>query len=205
MLWVNEIFGPTIQGEGKTIGNITMFLRLTFCNLRCSFCDTSYVFKEGKKMSNDEILEKISKIKSLVITGGEPLLQQKNLISLISKLPNHWIEIETNGMIVPSNELIPFVSLFNCSPKYKLNKQALEIFSKINSIFKFVIQDDIDKVISLVEELKIDKEKVYLMPEGKTRKEQIEKSPQIIELCNRYGFRFSPRLHTLIWDNKCGV
>ena len=69
-LKICEIF-PSIQGEGKTVGELAIFIRLSGCNLKCNFCDTPY-HNEGKEMTNDEIVAEIRKyeIKRLVITGG---------------------------------------------------------------------------------------------------------------------------------------
>ena len=128
MLYVSECFGPTEQGEGKTAGKEVMFLRLAYCNLKCVFCDTPYTWQakllktEVHKMTIEDVITKLQNrkvIKSIVISGGEPLLQQKELISLCKWLrsTNWWIEIETNGTILPNKELVNLVNQFNCSPK----------------------------------------------------------------------------------------
>jgi 7-carboxy-7-deazaguanine synthase len=77
MLTVNEIF-YSIQGESTRAGTPCVFVRLTACDLRCSWCDTPYAFHEGRKMSVDEVTDAVAKHQcSLVeITGGEPLLQE---------------------------------------------------------------------------------------------------------------------------------
>ena len=74
---INEIF-YSIQGEGKWMGLPNIFIRTTGCNLRCSYCDTTYAYKEGEENSIEEILKKISKFhcKKICITGGEPLIQE---------------------------------------------------------------------------------------------------------------------------------
>ena len=96
---INEIF-YSIQGEGRWTGLPNIFIRTTWCNLRCSYCDTKYAYFEGKELSIKDIIEKISKYpyKHLCITGGEPLLQKEitNLIDEILKL-NYNICVETNG------------------------------------------------------------------------------------------------------------
>ena len=98
---VNEIF-YSIQGEGILVGVPSIFLRLTGCNLRCSFCDTKYAYLQGKEMSIPAILDKIKKFTctNICITGGEPLLQ-KDTIKLIETLlqKNYKICLETNGSI----------------------------------------------------------------------------------------------------------
>ena len=76
MLTVNEIF-HSIQGESTHVGRPCVFVRLTACDLRCSWCDTPYAFHEGQKMSVDEVLSQVRAFGCEVVevTGGEPLLQ----------------------------------------------------------------------------------------------------------------------------------
>jgi 7-carboxy-7-deazaguanine synthase len=85
-LRVNEIF-KSIQGESTYAGIPCVFVRLTGCNLRCSYCDTTYAYEEGIDMSVNEIINKIEDYdcKNECITGGEPLLQ-KNVYKLINLL-----------------------------------------------------------------------------------------------------------------------
>jgi len=98
---VNEIF-YSIQGEGTLVGVPSIFLRLTGCNLRCSFCDTTYAYEQGTEMSIQEILDEINKFACtyVCLTGGEPLLQ-KDAPKLIEHLlqKNYKICLETNGSI----------------------------------------------------------------------------------------------------------
>jgi 7-carboxy-7-deazaguanine synthase len=98
---VNELF-YSIQGEGIFTGLPTIFLRTTGCNLRCSYCDTTYAYENGTEMTVKEILQAIQKYPctNLCITGGEPLLQsdlQKLLDRLLQK--KFMILLETNGSI----------------------------------------------------------------------------------------------------------
>ena len=80
MLKINEIF-HSIQGESSKSGTPCVFIRLTYCNLRCSYCDSEYSFYEGKDMSISEILKEVEKYNcNLVeVTGGEPLLQKESI------------------------------------------------------------------------------------------------------------------------------
>jgi 7-carboxy-7-deazaguanine synthase len=100
-LRVNEIF-KSIQGESSYAGIPCVFVRLTGCNLRCSYCDTTYAYDEGSDMLLNEIMSAISSYicRNVCITGGEPLLQ-KNLSKLINQLKkNHFnVFIETNGSL----------------------------------------------------------------------------------------------------------
>ncbi len=98
-LRVNEIF-KSIQGESTHAGIPCVFVRLTGCNLRCSYCDTTYAYEEGIDISVNEIVNKIEgyDCKNVCITGGEPLLQ-KNVYKLINllKTKSYKILVETNG------------------------------------------------------------------------------------------------------------
>jgi 7-carboxy-7-deazaguanine synthase len=99
MLTINEIF-HSIQGESTHAGRPCVFVRLTACDLRCSWCDTPYAFTEGRKMSVDDVLAEVeSRGERLVeITGGEPLLQ-KEVYPLMEALlaRGHDVLLETGG------------------------------------------------------------------------------------------------------------
>ena len=227
MLKVNEIFGKTLQGEGKSVGIEVMFLRLAFCNCHCVWCDTKHTWdwshydktKEVHSMINEQIIAQLNQggVKNLVISGGEPLLQQKQLVSLLYQLKSEgwWIEIETNGTITPSPEMYELVDQFNCSPKLsnsgdskklRIREKTLEslaLSSKVN--FKFVVanQTDINEVLEYVNTFKMTQ--VYLMPLGKTREELQRTRKQTQELSARFGFHFSDRLHVVKFGGIRGV
>lgn len=94
-LVVNEIF-HSIDGEGKTAGQLATFIRLCGCNLRCSYCDTTYAFTEGEPMTVDDIVSRVQ-YPHVTLTGGEPLTQDVHL--LLEKLAGHSVNIETNGSV----------------------------------------------------------------------------------------------------------
>lgn len=101
MLKINEIF-LSIQGESISTGYPTIFVRLTGCNLNCSYCDTTYSHQEGAWMTIDEIMDKIAQypFKRVCLTGGEPLLQEKAQVQeLLNRLAGYEVNIETNGSI----------------------------------------------------------------------------------------------------------
>jgi len=101
MIKVNEIF-HSIQGESTHAGRPCTFVRLTYCNLRCTYCDTAYAFEEGTEMSVDSIISKVKQFgcKLVEVTGGEPLFQ-KETPELLKKLCNEGFEVllETNGSL----------------------------------------------------------------------------------------------------------
>ena len=99
MLTINEIF-HSIQGESTHTGRPCVFVRLTACDLRCSWCDTPYAFTEGHKMSLDEVVEKVDAYDCglVEITGGEPLLQRE-VYPLMDRLlgSGKTVMVETGG------------------------------------------------------------------------------------------------------------
>lgn len=102
MLKVNEIYF-SIQGESSKAGLPCVFVRLTYCNLRCTYCDTEYAFYEGKELSINEIITEVKKYScNLVeITGGEPLVQMEECLELLKRLSDDGFEvmIETGGSL----------------------------------------------------------------------------------------------------------
>lgn len=102
MLKVNEIYF-SIQGESSKAGLPCIFVRLTYCNLRCTYCDTEYAFYEGKDLSINEIIAQVKQFNcNLVeITGGEPLVQMEECLELMKRLSDDGFEvmIETGGSL----------------------------------------------------------------------------------------------------------
>jgi 7-carboxy-7-deazaguanine synthase len=98
-LTVNELY-LSIQGESTWVGRPCVFVRLTFCDLRCTYCDTEYAFYEGKKRILGDILEAVATYdcRLVEITGGEPLLQ-KNVLPLMAMLcdAGYTVLLETSG------------------------------------------------------------------------------------------------------------
>jgi len=224
---VSEMF-YSIQGEGRYAGTPSFFLRLQHCNLLCRWCDTIEIWKRGNPYNTSELIdiwkEKgwITKLQSkkahLVITGGEPLLQQSNLEDLLKCLGDIFVEIETNGTITPTKGFDEFINQYNVSPKLansgmSMNKryypEVIECFSKKeNADFKFVIvsYEDVKELIdSFITRFEIPNSRIYLMPESTTKEELEKRSPLIIEICKEYGFRYSSRLQLSIWDKVTGI
>lgn len=203
--YIAEIF-ESIQGEGLHIGTPALFIRTGQCNLACSWCDTPYTWKPGyttyKSWTFEAIMKEISKsrLTHLVITGGEPLLQQPLIEAIKKTFPGKFIEVETNGTIpltLPEN----IIDHFNISPKlgnsgnswYKLNLHSAK------SIFKFVVQDvnDLDEIEKFILDHGIERNRVYLMPEG-TKRDTIQKrATWLIPLCREKKLHYTTRLHIL--------
>jgi organic radical activating enzyme len=224
-----EIF-LSIQGEGRNLGLPSVFIRLAACNLSCVWCDTPYTW-DYKRFSSREMVilmsiqDTIKEIRKwncrrLVITGGEPMLQQTQLFELMRKLwddNDRWhYEVETNATVQIERHFDDWISEYNCSPKLANSgipkeKRITQFFSQYarseKSTLKFVIQnpEDLQEVLDLISEHKIEKRKVILMPEAITAEELAVKSRWLAEIAKDNGFRFSPRLHVYLWGNKGGV
>jgi len=223
---VNEIF-KSIQGEGPNFGKPAIFLRTAQCNLKCTWCDTKYTWdwdnydfkKEVIEMTIDEIKEKILdlEIKHLVITGGEPLLQQDDLADLLSFLkPDFYVEIETNCTILPNKMLTDLVDQWNVSPKTENSGNSLELYennecyyffaNQENCFFKYVVENesDIPEIKKFVTKYNIPEKRVQLMSQASTKEEIRSREKSISELAKLYNFSFSPRLHVAMWGAQRG-
>ena len=218
---VAEIF-YSVQGE-INVGKPSVFVRLSGCNLiqsgkGCPWCDTKYAEK-GEDRTLEQIAEEVLSYpcRNLVITGGEPLCQAEEVFDLLHELckrdPNFDIpsksslEIETNGTI--DHHLLGSFDFVNCSPKKQaINLEVLKLIRGVNAHtrFKFVYENDKELWWEdIVNELNIPKSRVWIMPQGISREEQLARSPEVIEYCKKTGFNFTPRLHILVWDLKRGV
>ena len=150
MLTVNEIF-YSIQGESTRAGMPCVFVRLTACDLRCSWCDTPYAFHEGRKMSVDEVTAAVAKYHcSLVeITGGEPLLQE-DVYALMDQLlaTGHRVMLETGGhrpidRVPPAVVKVVDVKCPGSGESDKNDWRNLDRLASHDEV-KFVIQDRAD-------------------------------------------------------------
>lgn len=147
---VCEIF-TSIQGESSYAGMPCTFIRMTGCNLRCSYCDTTYAYDEGKELSEDEIMGEVrrSGINLVEITGGEPLLQ-KGVYHLIVRLldEGYKVLVETNGsMSIKEIDKRAVVILDIKTPGSKMSENMdLSILNDLKSTdeVKFVITDRTD-------------------------------------------------------------
>jgi 7-carboxy-7-deazaguanine synthase len=242
-LVVSETFF-SIQGEGASAGRPALFLRLAACNLNCpgfSYkapdtqehlgCDTKLVWKQGKASSFTNILQEwehhnwLDKLRGgahLVITGGEPLLQQEKVVEFIKLLDSQlemlvYIEIETNATLSPNVFLQQRVNQFNVSPKLTSSGEARDKAYKIDvlktfsvlptALFKFVVQtkNDVSEIKSDYQDrLNLEATRIWLMPEGGTLKTMQANLQTVAELCIENNFNFSPRLHIHIWDEATG-
>lgn len=154
MLKINEIF-YSIQGESTYAGLPTVFIRLSGCHLRCTYCDTTYAYHEGEKQNLDLILEKVRSYgaKYVCVTGGEPLLQ-KDVYPLMTKLCDEGflVSLETSGdiscaQVDPRVKKIIDVKTPDSGEFGKFSVENLN-FADVNSEFKFVICSEQDFIWS---------------------------------------------------------
>lgn len=233
-LYVSEIFGPTIQGEGPTAGKRCAFVRLMTCNLTCSWCDTPYTWdftglngtaykreEQETFMSVEDIYQAIKKldVERVVFSGGEPMMQKRELIPIFELLALEAvaIEIETNGTIIPAPELFPFITQINCSPKLNNSGVILKKRRKIEVLkalmgsgtpvaFKFVCQSKecLDEVEEIQLEAGIPDRNIWIMPEGRSTEELDSHMAVIADDAIARGWNITPRTHVAIWGAKRG-
>jgi 7-carboxy-7-deazaguanine synthase len=144
-LRINEIFF-SIQGESTNAGLPCVFVRLTYCNLRCVYCDTEYAFYEGKDMTIDEIISEVEKYncRLVEVTGGEPLAQE-NVHELMRTLcdKGHTVMIETGGSLPIENIDKRVKIIMDLKTPYskmdKKNRYENISFLKLTDEVKFVV------------------------------------------------------------------
>ena len=172
-------------------------------------------------MTVTDLVERAKHFHHIVITGGEPILQLDDVKELIRKIqhinPDTVFEIETNGTLIPVGLKNIINILFNVSIKLtnngnntyeqRIKPEVIRWHVNRQSRFKFVVNttNDIDEVNLLVNKFGIKKENIWLMPLGATREEQLDRMLKVIIWAKAMGVNFSPRIHTLIWNNKRGV
>ena len=207
-LKINEIY-YSIQGESSYMGKPCIFIRLTYCNLRCTYCDSEYTFHEGNDMSIDDIIDKIKKYscKLVEVTGGEPLFQ-KNCINLLKKLVDlkYDVLLETSGSLSIENvpkEVVNIID-FKCPSSNMKKKNYWENiqFIKSEDEIKFVIgnKEDYDwakekiNKYNLIDTCTVLMSHIYKKIEPKTITKWI--------LEDSLDVRFQIQLHKEIWEDK---
>jgi 7-cyano-7-deazaguanosine (preQ0) biosynthesis protein QueE len=223
---VAEVFGPTFQGEGPSIGRRAGFVRLGRCNLDCSWCDTPYTwdwdrFDPAVELRSVPIGEVVTALEAMdpeivVITGGEPMLQQRQLGPLLRACSERgWpLEIETNGTIVPDASVVPLVAQWNVSPKLansgieldkRLRAPGLEALQATGrAVFKFVASTpgDLDEIATVVDAHGLTD--VWVMPEGTDPTTVTAGMRTLADPVLARGWNLTPRLHVLLWGDERG-
>ena len=206
ILKINEIF-KSIQGESTHMGIPCAFIRLTYCNLRCSYCDTEYSFHEGKDMSIAEILDEIKPMttKLVEVTGGEPMVQE-NVIPLMKELLRNKYEVllETSGAIslreVP-NEVKKIVD-FKCPSSDMSDKNLWSIVDELNTEdeIKFVIgdRDDYNWAKNKITKYNLNKQWTVLISPVFNKITLDKLAKWILE--DNLDVRLQLQMHKYIWD-----
>jgi 7-carboxy-7-deazaguanine synthase len=212
MLKVNEIY-YSVQGESSKAGLPCVFIRLTYCNLRCTYCDTEYAFYEGKDYSIEEIISEIKKYNcNLVeVTGGEPLVQTES-IRLMKRLCDDGYEvmIETGGSL-PIEQIDKRVSVImdlKCPSSKMMKKNRYENIKHLKTIdeVKFVIgsREDYEWSKNIIKEYELNKKCQLLFSVVFNSLEPVTLVNWILE--DDLPVRFQLQMHKIIWDpTKKGV
>ena len=234
----------TIEGEGEYIGQPSVFMRLSMCNLTCKAfasedspngCDSFISWSVKNKMTFAEIFELmehnnyVEYLRNRAIfklTGGEPLVQQKQLIRFIEAFVHKYkftprIDFETNATILPDETWVTrYCATFTTSPKLTSNgdpeektykPEVLRWHVDHNSGFKFVIttSEDIQEIwkkyVNDYEGINVPLQRVWFMPCCGSREEHINRAPSVVEYAKAMYVNFSPRLHLLVWNKALKV
>jgi 7-carboxy-7-deazaguanine synthase len=227
---IAEIF-HSIQGEGLLAGVPSIFIRISGCNLRCHWCDTPYASwkPKGPEMSIEEILKILTEwnCDHVVLTGGEPMIAPDlpELATALKKQKKH-ITIETAGTILPNSiscdlaSISPKLSNSTPSPerdpawakKHEATRLQPEVIAewirKYPFQLKFVVSSELDlaDIKYLLSRLPlVPLHQILLMPEGIDVKTLATRSPWLVDICKREGFRFCPRLQIELFGHTRGT
>jgi 7-carboxy-7-deazaguanine synthase len=205
-LKINEIY-YSLQGESTHIGRPCVFIRLAYCNLRCSYCDTEHAFYEGENLSLSDIENKVKEYncKLVEITGGEPLIQ-KNVLQLMKNLCDAGYEVllETAGHLDISlvDERVKRIMDIKCPSSGEAEKTYwanIESLKRDDEV-KFVVgsMDDLDYTKEIIEKYKLGQQcPVIISPVyGKINNEKIAR--WILD--THLPVRMQIQLHKVIWE-----
>jgi 7-carboxy-7-deazaguanine synthase len=201
-----------------TAGAPAVFVRLQGCSVGCAWCDTKYSWDPagGRRQTLAGVLAEVAAFscRRVVVTGGEPL-ESPLFTPLVRALHarRHTIEVETSATRPPPPVR---VDQWNVSPKLassgvpearRIQPAAIRAFVRRRAWWKFVVErpEDLAEVNALVARFRLPRERVLLMPQGVRREEILERSLWLVDECRRHGFRYSPRLHVLLWGARRGV
>jgi 7-carboxy-7-deazaguanine synthase len=246
----------TLEGEGRYVGYPSVFMRMSMCNLTCiGFkspdspfgCDSYISWSKKNKMTFTQIAELFEKHgyhdrlregALLKLTGGEPFIQQKNLVQFVKFIHKRWgfatmedymdedrlsppppelhIDFETNATIMPDPEWrdLECSVTYTTSPKMSNNgdpaekrfkPEVLKFLVDNDACFKFVArqESDLEEVLAKYVNnpaIGVRPSNIWIMPMCGSRKELLEVGPVVADVCKKYGFKFSNRLHLQLWD-----
>ena len=209
-LRITEIF-YSLQGETRTAGWPTIFIRLTGCPLRCTYCDTEYAFQGGEWMEIESIIENIQQYGTsyVTVTGGEPLAQ-KNCLSLLSRLCdlNYEVSLETSGAISIKevDTRVSRVVDVKTPGSGECDKNLYDNFSELNphDQLKFVICDraDYEWAINIIEQYQLNKICEVWFSSSFDQVDAVELADWILQ--DQLNVRFQLQLHKILWADEPG-
>lgn len=209
-LRITEIF-YSLQGEARTVGLPTVFIRLTGCPLRCGYCDTSYAFTGGEWYSLQAIIDEVARYDTryVTVTGGEPLAQ-KNCAALLSRLCDHGysVSLETSGALDVC-QLDPRVNKVMDLKTPSSGEQEKNLYSNIDCLnrqdqVKFVIgnRNDYDWAVEQLQHYKLaERCEVLFSPVHETLR-PAQLADWILQ--DQLPVRFQLQLHKLLWGDEPG-
>ncbi len=209
-LRINEIFF-SLQGETSRTGLPTVFVRLTGCPLRCSYCDTEYAFHEGRTMELGAILAEVAKYPTqyVTVTGGEPLAQ-KHCIALLEALceAGHSVSLETGGALDISKVDSRVSRIVDIKTPGSMEEEKnlwsnLDFLNRGDEI-KFVLTDraDYEWARSVLEERRLASLSPVLFSPVQGKLDPGNLAAWILE--DGLNVRMQIQLHKLIWGNEPG-
>ena len=234
----------TVEGEGEFVGQPSVFMRMAMCNLTCigfasedspNGCDSfvSWSVKNKKTfkevfelMEDNNYTEHLRNNAILKLTGGEPFIQEKQLLKFIEAFVERYhftprIDFETNATLIPSTRWKEiYKATFTTSPKLSSNgdpeektykPEVLRWHVTHGSGFKFVITSDKDieeiwkKYVNDYEGINVPLHRIWFMPCCGSRDEHVQNAPAVAEYAKAMHVNFSPRLQLLIWNKALKV
>ncbi len=221
---INEIF-YSLSGEGTSMGVPAIFVRLSGCNLNCSYCDTQYAqeYREDLRVTQIVLRLQLNPIVPLIITGGEPLVQADEVGNLVFATSGRRTEIETNGSIDPPKSWFKDVGCWSVDVKCPSSGPSYGSFKtkwlkrlRKQDQLKFVVgtQEDLDFVKGFLNGMTL-KPTVLISPMASillNKKEGIieeywnrEWLQEVAEFCKEQNARMSLQLHKIIYGDRKGV
>ncbi|MFC7268246.1 7-carboxy-7-deazaguanine synthase QueE [Microbacterium fluvii] len=213
------------------MGQAAVFLRLANCNLNCSWCDTRHSWDWASFDPADEqheieaselmaqLIAELQDVRLLIVTGGEPLLQQPAVSELVvllrQRMPDLRVEIETNGTVSPTSRVSDVIDLFVVSPKLsnsgivekrRVRPSALASFPADRSVLKFVVTGtgDLAEVAEIRAIANVPPERTWIMPEGTTPDLITQGLRALSGPALQLGYSLSSRLHIQLWADARG-
>ncbi len=209
-LRISEIF-YSLQGESSRVGLPTVFIRLTGCPLRCVYCDTSYAFSGGVKMSFDAIFKEVEKYQcgNVCVTGGEPLAQSEG-ISLLAKLVDlgYCVSLETSGALDVSkvDSRVTKVMDLKTPSSGEMDKNRYENIAYLSAQdeVKFVIagEEDYNWSKNILRQYDLTNHCYILFSPVADQQNPTQLAEKILE--DKLAVRFQIQLHKLLWQDAQG-